>query len=70
MIRWRMAAACLFLLSGVAAAQDGLQAKLDEKLKKDFVKKIPWVHDYDQALKMSKEQGKPIFGYFTRSYAP
>ncbi|MGE3166463.1 MAG: hypothetical protein AB7O52_16305 [Planctomycetota bacterium] len=70
MIRWKWAAVSVLLMSGVAAAQPAMQAKLDEKLKKDFVKKIPWVHDYDEALKLAKEQGKPIFGYFTRSYAP
>jgi hypothetical protein len=50
-------------------AEDPLQKKLDEKLKEPFFKKAPWLTDYDQALAESKKSGKPIFGYFSRSYA-
>jgi hypothetical protein len=50
-------------------AEDPLQKKLDEKLKEPFFKKAAWLTDYDQALAESKKSGKPIFGYFSRSYA-
>jgi hypothetical protein len=26
--------------------------------------KLKWLHDYDEGLKLAKEQGKPIFVYF------
>lgn len=42
----------------------------DEKLAKEVFQKAPWiVDDYDKALAQAKETGKPIFAYFTRSYA-
>lgn len=56
--------------SPLLLAQDENEAKYQEKLKKDFVGAIDWVQDYDKALELSKQSGKPIFGYFTRSYAP
>lgn len=42
----------------------------DEKLAKDVFEKAPWVvQDFDKARQQAKESGKPIFAYFTRSYA-
>jgi len=70
MTRILLAAAALGALALAAAAQDDLQAKLDEKLQKEFVKKADWVLDYDEALAKAKETHKLIFAYFTRSYAP
>jgi len=70
MTRILLAAAALGALALAAAAQDDLQAKLDEKLSKEFVKKTPWVLDYDEAMQKAKESNKLIFAYFTRSYAP
>lgn len=64
-----MSSLCFLLLGGIAVGQD-FEDKYKKKLEKDFVKKIKWVQDYDEALKKSKETGKPIFGYFTRSYSP
>lgn len=58
----------LALLS--TAAQDDLVQKRDKKLASEFLKKSPWLTDYDKALAESKKSGRPIFGYFTRSYSP
>ena len=60
----------LLLLCGSASAQADLEEKYAEKLEKDFAKKIPWETSLEEAMKKSRETGKPIFGYFTRSYAP
>ena len=57
------------LLATTAFAQ-GMEAKLQEKLAKDFVKNADWVTDFDAAKQKAKESGKIIFAYFTRSYAP
>ena len=54
-------------------AADGpaeLRANLNEKLAKKFVKAGGWVLDYDQAQKRAREEKKPIFIYFTRTFAP
>ncbi len=59
----------LLLFTGAAQGQS-LEEKLEEKLAKEFMKKIEWNLTLDEAMKKSKETGKPIFGYFTRSYAP
>lgn len=69
-------AAGLLLLPGApalaqgSAAVDRLQERFDKKSKKDFIKKIAWEQDYDQARKTAAESGKLIFAYFTRSYQP
>jgi hypothetical protein len=54
------------------AAQDQatLTAQLEEKLASEFVKLVPWFTDYDAARAESVRTGKPIFAYFSRSYAP
>lgn len=63
----------LLLAVGFAApamAQGGdFQTKLDKKLAEKWINDPAWITDYDEALKKSKETGKPILGYFTRSYA-
>ena len=61
--------ACLLLLVGTAQGQD-LEESYKKKLEKEFMKKVTWVQSLEEAQKLSKETGKPIFGYFTRSYAP
>jgi hypothetical protein len=50
--------------------QDELISKRDKKLESEFLKKADWITDYDKARAESKKAGKPIFGYFTRSYSP
>lgn len=60
------------LLLAAATAQDDqaeLKAKLTKKLNEPWVTKAAWNTDYDKAREASKKSGKPIFAYFTRSYA-
>jgi rhomboid protease GluP len=61
--------AALLCLAGLAAAQS-MEARLEKKLARGFVKNAPWEQDYEAALKRSADSGKLIFAYFTRSYAP
>jgi hypothetical protein len=46
-----------------------LEKKYQEKLAHEFFKKGPWLLDYDAARAEAKKTGKPLFVYFTRSYA-
>ena len=73
MIPLRSAAIALAFLAaaGVARAQDQEQMKknLEAKLEKPFLKNGTWILDFDEAKELSKKSGKPIFAYFTRSYA-
>jgi hypothetical protein len=50
-------------------AQEQLKDNLKKKLGEAWVTKAAWVTDYDRAKAESKKSGKPIFAYFTRSYA-
>lgn len=66
-----------FLLAAVFAAggmetlrAETLEEKRDAKLQSAFLKRAPWITDYDKARATARETGKPIFAYFTRSYAP
>lgn len=61
--------AALAGFSGAAWAQDDLESKLAKKLESEWLKKADWLTDYDDALEASKKSGKPILGYFSRSYA-
>ena len=53
-----------------AALGQSLEEKRDKKLASEFLKKAAWTTDYDKALEESKKSGKPVFGYFSRSYSP
>ena len=53
-----------------AASAQSLEEKRDKKLASEFLKKAAWFTDYDKAREESKKSGKPIFGYFTRSFSP
>lgn len=70
------AAFCGVLALGAAAstavAQDAtkLQKQYDEKVSKPWFTENGFTADYDEALAKAKETGKPIFAYFTRSFAP
>jgi len=66
-----LAAFLSYALGATAAPPDSqaLIKKRDEKLASAFLKKAPWITDYDKARAESKKSGKPIFAYFTRSYA-
>lgn len=67
-----MLATVLALAFGSAAygQDDDLKIKLEKKLKSEFIQKAGWFTDYDKAREEAKKSGKPIFGYFTRSYSP
>ena len=58
----------LLAFAALAAAQDP-EALLAEKLKRPFVANVEWVRDFDDARRLSRETNRPIFGYFTRSFA-
>lgn len=67
----RLSIAVILLGLTTASAQDEhLQELLDKKLASAFLKKAAWELDYEAALAKAKESGKPIFAYFSRSYAP
>lgn len=61
------------LLAGATPAQrqeksqEELTQLREEKLSKPVFE--GWVSDYAEAKSQAKETGKPIFAYFTRSYA-
>ena len=63
-------AAAFVAAIGSAAFGQSLQEKKDKKLASEFLKKAAWTTDYDKAREDAKKGNKPIFGYFTRSYAP
>jgi len=78
MRRTTLRLALLLLASApVVARAQGSEPSQDE-LKERYAKKIaekwytgnPWITEYDAALAKSKETGRPIVAYFTRSYAP
>lgn len=65
----------LALFASAAAAQQApdaekMKANYEEKIKKDFVKKIEWVQSLDTAKKKAAQDSKLIFAYFSRSYSP
>lgn len=65
--------ACFIPRAARAAPQDeqaALKKNLEEKLAKPFVKKVAWRRDYAEARKEAAEVKRPIFVYFTRSFAP
>lgn len=57
-------------LPGTVRAQGDLKAKYEEKLSHEFIPHGGWITDYDQARERAREQGKVLFVYFSRSYAP
>lgn len=66
--RWLTAAVLTAAFATTALAQS-LEEKKAAKLAEPWVKSGGWVTDYDKARKLSEESSKPIFVYFTRSYA-
>ena len=58
------------MLAAPALAQDGMVAKKEAKLAEAWVKNATWIMDYEEAQAAAAKSGKPIFAYFTRSYAP
>ena len=77
-MRWMLAPAlALFLLGGIGSAvsaqqpdKEELDKRYEEKLAKEFVKKVPWVRSLEEAEKQAAESSELILGYFSRSYSP
>ncbi len=60
----------VFLLASAparAAGETELAALKQKKLESPFLKKAPWLTDYDAARTESARTQKPIFAYFTVS---
>ena len=49
---------------------DELKARYAKKVASPFIAKGKWILDYDEARERAKREGKLIFVYYTRSYAP
>jgi len=60
----------LFAVSFSTVKAESNEEKLSKKIATGFVGKGNWILDFDEACKKAKEEKKPIFSYFTRSYAP
>ena len=60
----------LLAFTGADDQQADLKAKLDKKVKEKFVETGGWLLDYQEARRQAEKQGKPIFVYFTRTFAP
>jgi len=61
------------LSGGPAQSQDSqadMVAKYEAKLKADYIPFGGWITDYDEARAKAAAEGKLIFAYFSRSYAP
>ena len=65
-------AAFAVLAASLPAQQDdaALATRRDKKLKAEFLQAAPWITDYDEARAKARKTNRPIFVYFTRSYAP
>lgn len=50
-------------------SQDELAKMRDDKMAHAVFQKASWIFDYDKVREEAKRSGKPIFAYFTRSYA-
>lgn len=67
------AAGLLASLASIAngqPSQEDLVARKNAKLAEAWIENAPWQLDYDVAREEAKKNGKLIFAYFTRSYAP
>ncbi len=70
----RLLLTALFIASTTVVAsaqgsQEDLKAKYEKKISEDWYTSAGWITDYEVALAKSKETGKPIVGYFSRSYS-
>lgn len=61
---------CLFATMASFARAQSMEERKRQKLAEPWLKNADWILDYDKARKESELTGKPIFAYFTRSYAP
>ncbi len=65
------AVAAALLLGGLTAQSPEMLEELKtQKLEQPFLKNGKWLTDYKLAKKAAEKEGKFIFAYFTRSYAP
>ena len=55
---------------GGAPDQDQMAARFAEFQTHDWFTGAEWILDLDEAKAEAKRTGKPIFAYFTQSYAP
>jgi hypothetical protein len=70
-VHWLGAAGLTIALAVSAMAQSSdLQAKYEAKLALEFVEFGGWITDFDAAKAKAEEEGKVLFVYFSRSYAP
>ncbi|MGB1070911.1 MAG: hypothetical protein ACPG1Z_04520 [Planctomycetota bacterium] len=60
----------LLVFTGADDKQADLKAKLEKKVKAKFVETGGWLLDYQEARRQAEKQDKPIFVYFTRTFAP
>jgi hypothetical protein len=51
-------------------AKSDMQTKYESKVAEAWFTDNGFTDDYDVARERAKEQGRPIFAYFTRSYSP
>jgi hypothetical protein len=56
-------------LLGQQKSQEEFAKLRDEKMALEVFQKANWIFDYEAARAEAKKSGKPIFAYFTRSYA-
>lgn len=52
------------------AKKSKLDARLEMKLAEPWLRNALWITDLEAAKATAAREGKHIFGYFTRSYAP
>ena len=58
------------LAPSASAQQTDLQEKYQKKISQEWFTKGGWTDDYGAARARAKKEGKVIFTYFTRSFAP
>ncbi len=58
------------LLAPASLLAQTLEEKRDQKMAEPWVAHGGWITDYDAARAKAKEEGKILFAYFSRSYAP
>ena len=65
-----LAGLCFHPTATAQRGADQLKKKLADKLAQKWVANAGWITDFAKAKAKAREQGKQIFAYFTRSYAP
>ena len=65
-----VAGALLLAPPASAQSQEDYKERYAEKLTHEFIGYGGWLTDYDEARARAKKEGKVLFVYFSRSYAP